>query len=509
MKDIRFMFIYSDIGTGSMSFSPAIEILSAVLRSVEVDIKLLHIHEKKDEDVDFEDIYSKVNNFHPDIIGISATSYQFKISNKIVEELKKRNVKSLFVLGGIHATISCEDLAFSAFDAFAIGEGEYALCELILNIRENKDIKKTPGFYFNDGGVIIKNPMAKVVENLDELPFRDYELFNVEKILAEKDGWFSIAFSRGCPYSCNFCINDKLKKVFQNVSKSSYYRINSVDRAIDELKYVISRYRRWIKLINLDDDLLLMDSEWFLDFAKKYYKEIFIPYQIKYAINGRANLMNEKIVGWLKKSGCDLVRVGFETGNENMRNMVLNKSLLDSELMNAFSLCRKYKLRSCAFTMLGIPHESEKSLHSTLQLLAVLKPTLIRLAIYEPFKGTTLYDYCIKNKLLDKEYDIPENCFEQSSLHFEEITNETLKRYHILFPWYLNCYYLPIKHRKKYYNAIKKFNEKMQIILNINSLKTDILRYDQELSMIMEKDNISHFRYLQNNPYYIQLWDEL
>ena len=507
MKKMKMLFVYPDIGAGGMNFSPAIEILSAVLKQNGVKTDLFHIHARSQEEVDFDKIYEKIMEFCPNLIGFSATTYQYKICNDIAGYMKYRGVIVPIILGGIHATIAPQDLYKSNFDGFAIGEGEKTLVDLMYKIQIGQDYRRTRGFYFKKSGQIIKNSQGEVIEDLEELPHRDYEIFNVKQILKEKHQWFSIAFSRGCPYTCNFCINEKLRDVYKGDRLLPYYRLCSVERAIDELKQVVRKYGDDITLINLDDDLLLLDKLWFLDFAERFYKEIYQPYGIKYAINGRANLVNEEIAKALSRSGCDLIRMGFETGDEKLRNLVLNKSLSDSQLKHAFSLCRTYQIRSCAFTMIGIPHESEKSLKKTMELLCELKPSLIRLAIYEPFIGTSLYDYCIEQGFLTEEHMVSPNCFHLSSLKFDEIDYEVLILYHLMFPWYLNCLYLPEKYRAIYEKVIDDFYDGKEAVRHHHLHQSRILEKDVLISRLLEEQKIPHFRFLENNTSYVELYE--
>ena len=86
--------------------------------------------------------------------------------------------------------------------------------------------------------------------------------------------------------SCSFCINSLLKKITcPEGTLKNYLRKNSVDRAIQELEDIISKYGKYITVFNFDDDLLMLYKNWMLEFTGKYEERIHQKYGITYAIN--------------------------------------------------------------------------------------------------------------------------------------------------------------------------------------------------------------------------------
>ncbi len=504
MKNLSILFIYPDIGTSSISFSGGIEILSSLLQKQGVGVNLLHLHEPDGEPFDIDIIHKKVNKIKPDLISFTATTHQYPISNKIAEGLKKRGVKTPIFLGGIHPTIAPGDLKDSSFDAFGIGEGELIMSEVFKRLATNGDISAVPGLHFKKGNEIIKNPYCHVIEDLDQLPFRDYEIINAKKLLKLRDNWLSISVSRGCPYLCNYCINEMLLDIHRKSSSGKYCRCQSVDRVIAELIHLIELYGDDIKVINFDDDLLLLNRKWFLEFTDRFQKEIFLQYGIMYAINGRADLIDEEIALKLKESGCYLMRVGFETGDIKLRDMVLGKKITNDSLYRAFELFQKYRIRSLAFTMLGIPGECKETVMLTIKMLRVIKPTLIRMSFFEPFRGSKMYDYCEKNNLLKKDYYIPKNYFTETSLLFEKISSFELSLYHSIFPWFLNVGF-DNEAADAYQKLINKYSVLSEEELKLESTRAKILKDNDKISGKLIDMGVEHFTFFKNNKFYYQL----
>lgn len=498
ISKLKFLFIYPDLAWNNINFSPAIMTLSSYLKKhIDIDVSLIHLNEVYAVKYDLEDILKKVKNINPDIIGFSCTSYQYMRVEEIAAFLKKKGVSALMLLGGSHATINPDDIEKSSLDVFCIGEGELSLLELCKKFKEGKDITNIQGCIFKTESGIINNPLSKVLQDLNELPIRDYELMNTKRILKIRNGWLNISFSRGCPYSCSFCINQALRVIYNKSNKGSYFRCMSIDNIISELEHWAKYYKGAIKIFNFDDDLLMLKKDWFIELISKYKKKIYDKYGIEYVINGRANLIDQSIADVLFESGCYEVQIGFESGSDELRNLMLKKQITTNQLLKTFSLLRNNNIRTLAYTMLGIPGETHNSIKETLSVLKRLKPTLIRMTIFDPFLKTPIHDYCQQHNLLKNETNINAvNHFGFSNLKFDDLSELDILKYHLFFPWLLNN---DIKYCK---DAIKQFDK-----LTYNELQQAgdaILDLDKQISDKLLKEKVPHFRYFDKNKYYYQ-----
>jgi len=202
----------------------------------------------------------------------------------------------------------------------------------------------------------------------------------------------------------------------------------------------------------------------------------------------------------LSQSGCELILIGFETGSENLRNFLLGKKITDLQLINAFDLFNKYGLRSLAFAMIGIPGESVETINQSLKMLRRLKPTLIRQAIFEPFAGTPLFDYCKEHNMFTGN-KVSANYYTASTIKLENLSSRELKLYQLLYPWYLNLNFVE-KYEDKYKKLINKYNGKSEEELVLQEVKNSVLLDDEEISQMLSNEGIQHFKYFENRTYY-------
>lgn len=498
MSKLKIVFIYPDLKWNSINFSPAIMSLSAYLKkNIDIDVFLLHLNETHGIKYDLSDILKRIESIQPDMIGFTCTTYQYRFVEDIAKFLKENGILSLMFLGGSHATIAPDDIENSSLDAFCIGEGEIPLLELCKRLKAKEDIVNIPGFIFKNKTEIIMNPPSKVLNDLNDLPISDYELMDTKKILKVRNGWFNISFSRGCTYSCSFCINQVLRTIYKKSNKGKYFRHKSIDNIISELKHWAQFYSGDIKIFNFDDDLLMLNKDWFIDFILQYKKHIYDKFDIKYVINGRANLIDEDIANVLSISGCYEVQIGFESGSDELRNLMLKKQITTVQLINTFSLLRQKNVRTLAYTMLGIPGESHQSIDETLKILRFIKPTLIRMTVFDPFIKTPIFDYCKKTGILKNEINTNAvNNFGCSNLIFADLNDLDILRYHLFFPWLLNE---NISYCK---DAINEYSKLSYDELLLSSEK--IFISDKQISTSLTKERIPHFRYFDKNKYYYE-----
>lgn len=170
-------------------------------------------------------------NFYPDLVGISInyTPSHFFLK-KVVKEIKRLYPKTKIVVGGFHATNAITQvLDLDEVDFVVRGQGEIAFSEILKTDLQESSVIKVQGVYSRKSIKIDKekdvqlklavsslHKSAKIIENLDLLPFPDRSILEMESYVQEQgratslEGKFtrrkaSIITTRGCYFSCSFC----------------------------------------------------------------------------------------------------------------------------------------------------------------------------------------------------------------------------------------------------------------------------------------------------------------
>lgn len=164
------------------------------------------------EGIDEETVLEKVENYAPDILVIETATPSFRNDIKIAEKLYKAVPGRAIVLCGPHAGVFAEEMLtqYPCIDFIIRGEYEYALLELVRCQKARADLSVIDGLVWKNKEKIVVNKPRPTIADLDSLPWPEREDVPLYKY---NDGFAGLPSpnvqmwaSRGCPYSCSFCL---------------------------------------------------------------------------------------------------------------------------------------------------------------------------------------------------------------------------------------------------------------------------------------------------------------
>lgn len=341
------------------------------------------------------DIEKHIVEFGPDIIGFSVTTGGYVQNLHLVDRIKSIVPEVLVVFGGPHPTLVPEIIEEKVIDVVVIGEGEETFLELVKKYETKQDYAKIKGLWAKIDGVVHKNELRLPVQNLDSLPMPDWEIYYKYPFL-KKGKQKSFTASRGCPYNCSFCASRAFKAL--SAGKGSYVRQRKPENVIKEIAKV--KRDLDIETVAFDDAIFTANNKWLNDFLNLYRKEIKLPF----SVSVRADFVTEKSADLLKKSGCYGVSFGVESGDEELRFRVLNKRITDEQILKAAKIVKKHGITLRTTNMFGLPGETPEMSIKTIYLNRKMGADYPFAYIYQPYPGTELYDYCLKNGYLPPDF---------------------------------------------------------------------------------------------------------
>ena len=305
---------------------------------------------------------------------------------------------------------------------------------------ENKTpLEEVKGIFFRKNGKLFFTQEREIIQNLDDLPLIDYELFDM-KIYLDKCKLnvtepYPIEFSllkalpidtaRGCPYNCTFCYH---------VFKAKRYRFRSIENICREIKYLQEKYG--LNYAHFFDDLTFVSREHANNFAEYILKE---GLKFFWSANCRAGLFNEndlKLALKLKKSGCVELVYSLESANEEILK-AMNKRISLQDFTAQTKILQKAGIPVSTSLVVGYPQETEKTIKETFDCCYEndIYPSTGYLL---PQPGTPIYDYAVKQgKIEDEEkyllamgdrQDFYINLTEMTQERIEELVKRHLKR---------------------------------------------------------------------------------
>ena len=359
------------------------------------------------EQVTYQKLIDKVikdiDNYKPDIIGLSALSDDYPLGLRIMEKVKKTFLKIPTICGGVHATIDPSGiLSEKCFDMVCVGEGEYVVLDIGKRIDEKKDFLNIKNLWVKEkNGTIQKNQVRPYEQNLDLFPYPDWTIYPETafykpfKGIVYKYGDFEM--SRGCPYKCSYCINVEMQAIYKQTGEN-YHREKSIKKVIEEIK--LARENYGIEFIKFwDETFLLMSKERLEEFADLYSSEIGLPY----VTETTAQSITPFTARMLKKSNCKSISLGIETGSPDLRNGILHKPLNNETIFNAFKLLENNNIQKASYNMVGIPYEKQLDIFKTIAINRLCKVDTQTTGQFYPYKGTPIRKMLIERGLLNED----------------------------------------------------------------------------------------------------------
>jgi len=368
-----------------------------------------------------------------DIIAFSVMTGFQRWAVSLGKQLKEK-YNSCIIFGGPHPTYFPDIVNEEGVDIICRGEGEGALLDLAERLDRKEALTDIPNLWVKHNGRVFKNELRSLIENLDDLPFPDREIYYDKYPFIGGNSHRSFIAGRGCPYGCSFCFNAQLKQMYKD--KGKYVRMRSPGKVIDEIKRVKERYLT--EKVFFHDDTFVLNHKWLREFLDDYSEQIRLPFFCQ----ARADTFTEELIKNLKRAGCQAVFFAIESGDETIRRKVLNKPISNEKIIKSARWLKENGIKISTYNMLGIPGERVEQALKTVELNMTIKADYPRCSFLTPYPGTRIAELAMEQNSLSKgaNFEINSNS-QQSEMFMATTEGRELKNLHslfqtaILFPW--------------------------------------------------------------------------
>jgi anaerobic magnesium-protoporphyrin IX monomethyl ester cyclase len=362
------------------------------------------------------------------LAGITVMSSSFYIARQITQHLHA-GLEIPVIWGGIHPTV-CPQECLRYADIVCIGEGEFAIVKLAQRIAAGDDYYDVNNLAsLNNQGEIVINPLHPLEQNLDKLPFPDYEfgthyvLHGGEVIqftqrlmhyyLTDLGSWapgpiYGVLTTRGCPYRCTYCANNAFANIYPGWSK---LRRRSPDNVIAEIQAVRERLPS-IEAINIRDDTFFANPKSYISEFCQRYREVSLPFRAYTT----AQTADSTKLGDLVEAGLRFVVMGIQTGSGRTKKLY-QRHVSNEQILRAAHLVHDFQTwipRPMYDVITDNPYEDDNDRFETLQLIHRLPPPY-RLSLFSLtfYPGTDLAARGKQDGLIgDEEHRIYEYNFQ-------------------------------------------------------------------------------------------------
>lgn len=311
--------IVNKVGDG-YSFPLGLPYVSAAMKAAGLNVYTYNLNHHQGEVGDL--VCQQIDENHIDVVLTGGLSFQYYPLLQLTEAVRayKPDIP-VFVGGGvITGDPEAAMLALPAVNVGMIGEGEITNVELCRALENGTPLADVDGLIIrNADGSFTRTRERKEVEDIDSLPWPDYDGFELEKSFESNPGVSGMNSersifmlgSRSCPYQCSFC--------FHTVGKK--YRQRSLDNFFEELDYNVKRYG--IKYVCIADELFSYNNERVIEFCKRIK-----PYHIEWWAQFRVDSIDNDLMHLVRESGCRMMSFGLESAdNTVLKSMGKNISI--------------------------------------------------------------------------------------------------------------------------------------------------------------------------------------
>lgn len=388
--------------------------LSAAIKNEtkNIDVKVLDMHiegiklSQANKKVDwFKMVKEAVEEFKPDLVGISVMfGASFETAKSVGEYLRENQPELVIVSGGVHVTgiIKEKNPGLDFNDFVVIKEAEKHFPQLVKYL--NSETKIVNGVIpvktihvRNKGDFSQTNDP---IEHVDELPIPDYGVVDIKNYY--KHGILSAAQTvaydtplatmqtvRGCTARCTFCS-------VRNFNGFGV-RTHSPDRVLKEIEILYKKFG--IKHIDFVDDDFTVSRERVIQICKMLIER---NYNLTWSIgNGvRLGTLDDELLTYMADSGCTYFSLGIESGDDSMLKE-MKKPLTLKILNKKAPLLEKHsRIYYRANFITGYPGETPDQLNRTFECAENFSWDWCLFSLCKPLPDTELY-----NKLLEGKAD--------------------------------------------------------------------------------------------------------
>ena len=472
-------------------------------------LKEYTINQQKDDIM--RDIYLE----HPDVVCVSCYIWNLSFVKELMADLIKILPGADFWAGGPEVSYDAEKFLTenSEFKGVMVGEGEETFKELAgYYVEKNpQDLKDMTGICYRDGDQIIHNGWRQIMD-LSSIPFiyKDLSEFKNRIIYYES--------SRGCPFSCSYCLSSIDKKL----------RFRDTETVKKELQFFIDNKVPQVKFVDRT-------------FNCKHDHAMAIWKYINEHDNGVTNFHFEISADLLREEelqemstmrpGLIQLEIGVQSTNPDTikaihRTMDFEKLKGIVDRIHSFGNIHQH-----LDLIAGLPYEDYDSFRYSFNDVYALKPQQLQLGFLKVLKGSHMmemcreygivyktqepyevlstkwldYDHVLKLKTVENMVEVYYNSgqFQNTLEYLEKFFPDAFSIYERLGSFYMEKGYGDISHtRMRRYEILLEFLEDMP-----------------EISVDQVKDQMVYDLYLRENlksrpgfardqkPFERQVWD--
>jgi anaerobic magnesium-protoporphyrin IX monomethyl ester cyclase len=277
---------------------------------------------------------------------------------EVIEFVKRFNQTAKIIIGGPFvsnqaAVLGAMDLdyTFKSIGAdFYVNssQGETALVKIIKALKTNSSPERIYNIYYKtDNGYAAASVLPENNQLSENMV--DWHLFS-----GRVGEYANIRTAVSCPFSCAFCGFPQHAGVYQIAD------VEAIEKELNRLEEIGT-----VKLVHFIDDTFNVPGKRFKEIQRMLIRN---RYTFKWISNLRCQFLDREMIELMKKSGCEGVFLGIESGNDQiLKNM--NKVTSVEKYIEGISLLKEFEIVTYGSFIIGFPGETEETVQDTVHFI--------------------------------------------------------------------------------------------------------------------------------------------
>ncbi|MHA0856595.1 B12-binding domain-containing radical SAM protein [Paenibacillus sp. CMAA1364] len=409
--------VLSTLNAKYIHTSLAIRLLKAYSQN-EFDIELAEYTIKDPVMNIVSDLYQK----KPDVIGFSCYIWNIEETIKVVDIVKQVMPDVTIVLGGPEVSYDTQHWMerISNVDHIVMGDGEEVFHHLLQTIQGDRKFHFVYGVSYRKGEEIIINP-GRPKSDLNTLP-TPYRFAEDLPDLSKRIVYFET--SRGCPFSCQFCLS----------SIEVGVRYFDIERVKSDILYLIDNGAKIIKFLDRTFNINRNYAMEMFEFIMNNHNGCVFQFEIT------ADIMRPEVLDYLAQNappGIFRFEIGVQSTNDITNELVKRRQNFTklSRTVNTIKACKN--IDQHLDLIAGLPDEDYDTFRTTFNDVFAMEPEELQLGFLKMLRGTGLRKDADKYEYKYMEY-APYEILSSNKLSFADIIH--LKRLEDVLEKYWNAH---------------------------------------------------------------------
>lgn len=318
-------------------------------------------------------ILGQIVREEPDLVGVSCNIWNIEVARVLVRRLKMICPNLLVVLGGPEVTPDPEGILLdSRADYAVLGEGEEPFRLLLAALKQGDSPDGLPGLAARRGEQVCWTPPGPPLA-LAEIPF-PYD----HDALREPGRIIYYETSRGCPFSCAYCLSGQEEGV----------RYLPVERVFGELDMVVAAGVRQVKLVDRTFNVEPRRTAAILQYILEKHGAGGINFHLELV----AEILNEETIRILNQAppGLFRVEIGIQSLNPPTLRAIHRRVKPEVLAEKVQKLLAPGNIPVHLDLIAGLPEEGMAEFARTFDWTYRLHPDELQLGILKLLKGSEL-----------------------------------------------------------------------------------------------------------------------